>query len=93
MVLPLEHLYSVSFKIITSKLFIFTLIFIVSSTSGSSGLGLLIFFAILLHKTPASIGFGTFLHHEGLRGWALSKHLLVSLLPPYQSINTNLLYK
>lgn len=27
------------------------------------GLGVLIFLAIILHKIPASIGFGTFLYH------------------------------
>jgi len=48
--------------------------------SSASGLGLLIFLAILLHKAPAAIGFGTFLHHEGLRDWGLSKHLLVILI-------------
>jgi hypothetical protein len=56
-------------------------VFVVSykSDTGStaSGLGLLIFLAILLHKAPAAIGFGTFLHHEGLRDWGLAKHLLV----------------
>jgi len=45
--------------------------------SSTSGLGILIFIAILLHHAPAAIGFGTFLHHEGLRDWGLSKHLLV----------------
>ena len=39
---------------------------IVSGKSGT-GLGLLIFIAILMHKAPAAIGFGTFLHHEGLK--------------------------
>lgn len=29
--------------------------------AANAGLGVLIFFAILLHKAPASIGFGTFL--------------------------------
>ena len=43
----------------------------------ASGLGVLIFVAILLHKAPAAIGFGTFLQHEGLEKWSLSKHLLV----------------
>lgn len=32
----------------------------------AEGLGLIIFVAILLHKAPASIGFGTYLNHEGL---------------------------
>ena len=44
------------------------------------GLGLLIFIAILLHKAPAAIGFGTFLHHEGLTNIDLMKHLFVYFL-------------
>ena len=50
---------------------------IVSSKSEgeNSGLGLLIFIAILLHKAPAAIGFGTFLQHEGLNQNQLIKHL------------------
>lgn len=39
-------------------------------------MGLLIFLAIIMHKAPASIGFGTFLTHHGLKGWAQAKHIL-----------------
>ncbi|CDW71694.1 zinc transporter zip9-like [Stylonychia lemnae] len=46
-----------------------------TKSAQSSGLGVLIFLAILLHKAPAAIGFGTFLYHEGLRGLQLSKYL------------------
>jgi len=41
---------------------------------------LIIFIAILLHKAPAAIGFGTYLSHEGLSGWNLSKYLLAFTL-------------
>lgn len=51
-----------------------------SKSESASGLGVLIFLAILLHKAPAAIGFGTFLHHEGLRDWGLAKHLLAFTL-------------
>jgi zinc transporter 9 len=44
-------------------------------TEEASELGLVIFIAILLHKAPAALGFGTFLYHEGLRGWGIVKHL------------------
>lgn len=55
---------------------------IVSSRSGenqNAGLGLLIFFALLLHKAPAALGFGTFLRHENVNQASLIKHLGVSL--------------
>lgn len=42
----------------------------------TDSLGLLIFFAIMLHKAPASIGFGTFLRHSGRTGYDYAKHLL-----------------
>lgn len=32
----------------------------------NAGLGLIIFMAILLHKAPAALGFGSFLRHEGI---------------------------
>ena len=52
--------------------------YIVSARSDKEAeLGFLIFLAILLHKSPASIGFGTFLHHEGLTNIDLMKHLFV----------------
>ena len=41
-----------------------------------STLGFIVFLAILLHKAPGAIGFGTFLQHAGLSGNALAKHLL-----------------
>lgn len=59
-------------------LFIFIIIIVSYETeSSSSGLGMLIFFAVLLHKAPASIGFGTFLYHEGLRGFGVAKYVFV----------------
>lgn len=50
-----------------------------SYRSSIAGIEMLIFFAIILHKVPVSVGFGTFLQHEGKRGWVLGKHLLVKL--------------
>lgn len=55
---------------------------LVSSRSGdnqNAGLGLLIFFALLLHKAPAALGFGSFLRHEKVNQASLIKHLGVSL--------------
>lgn len=46
----------------------------------ASGLGILIFLAILLHKAPAAVGFGTFLYHEGLRGFGVAKYLFVKFI-------------
>mmetsp|Transcript_36720 Transcript_36720/g.35480 ORF Transcript_36720/g.35480 Transcript_36720/m.35480 type:complete len:113 (-) Transcript_36720:279-617(-) len=46
------------------------------SDSSTSSLGYIIFLAIILHKAPASVGFGTFLYHEGLRNWGVSFYLL-----------------
>lgn len=37
---------------------------------------MLIFMAIMMHKAPASIGFGTFLQHHGLKSYEFAKHLL-----------------
>lgn len=48
--------------------------------SSSQGLGMIIFFAVLLHKAPAAIGFGTFLYHEGLRGFDVAKYVFVFYL-------------
>lgn len=42
----------------------------------NSGLGLIIFFAILLHKAPAAFGFGSFLRHEAVPNKVLINHLL-----------------
>eukprot|EP00347_Sterkiella_histriomuscorum_P009627 403340483 len=53
-----------------------TSLFLSTKSESASNLGLLIFFAILLHKIPASIGFGAFLYHEGLRNWDVAKYLL-----------------
>lgn len=39
-------------------------------------LGVVIYAAILLHKFPASIGFGTFLAHSGRVGFEVAKHML-----------------
>jgi len=39
-------------------------------------LGLVIYAAILLHKFPASVGFGTFLAHSGRVGFEVAKHML-----------------
>jgi zinc transporter ZupT len=40
-------------------------VYIVSEKSNSAGnLGIIIFIAILLHKAPAAIGFGTYLNHN-----------------------------
>ena len=50
------------------------------SERSSSKLGLVIFFAILMHKIPASVGLGTFLQHSGLQNKALVKHLLAFTL-------------
>jgi zinc transporter 9 len=59
---------------------------IVSSRSGenqNAGLGLIIFFALLLHKAPAALGFGSFLRHENVNQTSLIKHLGVSLSLTY----------
>lgn len=37
---------------------------------------MLIFVAIMMHKAPASVGFGTFLLHQGEKGYNHAKHLL-----------------
>lgn len=39
---------------------------------------MIIYIAILMHKAPAALGFGTFLFHEGLRDFHLAKYLLVN---------------
>ena len=57
------------------------LIILVSHRSQqASGLGLIIFFAILLHKAPAALGFGTFLQHEGASKWEIICHLGVNMM-------------
>jgi len=47
-----------------------------SEAGGAKGLGIVIFIAILMHKSPTAIGFGTFLAHKGREGWGLIKHVL-----------------
>jgi hypothetical protein len=47
---------------------------------------MLIFFAVLLHKAPAAIGFGTFLYHEGLRGFDVAKYVFVTIIKPINLI-------
>ena len=49
------------------KLLLINLFIVSFKAEQSSQLGLIIFLAILMHKAPAAVGFGTFLHHEGLR--------------------------
>jgi hypothetical protein len=49
-----------------SNLYFAALIVSGKNDGQNEGLGLLIFLAILLHKAPAAIGFGTFLQHEGI---------------------------
>ena len=46
----------------------------------NAGLGLIIFMALLLHKAPAALGFGSFLRHEAIPNNLLIKHLLVRLI-------------
>ncbi|TNV79810.1 hypothetical protein FGO68_gene15252 [Halteria grandinella] len=54
-----------------------------------SSLGFIVYLAILLHKAPGAIGFGTYLEHTGLSGFALAKHLLAfTLACPVSSIVT-----
>ena len=65
------------------KIFIYNK-FKVSSKSAegaqNAGLGLIIFLALLLHKAPAALGFGSFLRHEGIHNNLLIKHLAVRLI-------------
>jgi hypothetical protein len=46
----------------------------------NAGLGLIIFMALLLHKAPAALGFGSFLRHEAIPNNLLIKHLLVRMI-------------
>lgn len=41
---------------------------------------MIVFVAIMLHKLPASVGFGSFLQHAGLKGFDHAKHLLAFTL-------------
>ena len=52
----------------------------VSASGTAEGLGMIIFAAIMLHKAPATLGFGSFVHHQGCRGWELAKHILAFTL-------------
>lgn len=57
--------------------FLVFLVMIVSNqTNEAKGLGILVFFAVLIHKAPAALGFGTFLYHEGQRGWGVAKYVV-----------------
>lgn len=76
MVLLLEPLFSVKQNLIRC----FYKNIVEEKTESKSGLGVLIFLAILIHKAPAAIGFGTFLYHEGLRNYHLAKHLCVRFI-------------
>ena len=67
MVLHSAHLFTVSE--------IYDLISLVVDQFGETSLGLLIFAAIMCHKAPASIGFGTFLQHRILSVSSFCKHL------------------
>ena len=51
-----------------------------SSLGQAEGLGMIIFLAIMLHKAPATLGFGSFVHHQGCRGWQLARHILAFTL-------------
>jgi solute carrier family 39 (zinc transporter), member 9 len=54
-----------------------------------STLGFIVFLAILLHKAPGAIGFGTFLQHAGLASSSIAKHLLAfTLACPVTSVVT-----
>lgn len=54
--------------------------FIVDSFGETQGLGMIVFIAIMLHKAPASMGFGTFLQHHGCQAKDHAKHLLAFTL-------------
>ena len=41
---------------------------------------MIVFVAIMMHKAPASVGFGSFLQHQGLKGFDHAKHLLAFTL-------------
>jgi len=49
-------------------------LFLSTQLEGSS-LGIVIFFAVLMHKIPTAIGFGTFLVHEGLSALSTFSYL------------------
>lgn len=51
-----------------------------TTSSSAENLDMIILAAILLHKCPAAFGFGTFLYHQGRRGWGIAKHLLAFTL-------------
>ena len=50
-------------------------LFLARSGTGSS-LGMVVFLAIMFHKLPSSLGFGTFLMHSGRQGWGVARHLV-----------------
>lgn len=51
-----------------------------NTSSSAENLDIIVLAAILLHKCPAAFGFGTFLYHQGRRGWGIAKHLLAFTL-------------
>jgi hypothetical protein len=67
---PWELLFIVNFFVVYSSL-------VSHQLKNESTLGFIVFLAILLHKAPGAIGFGTYLEHSGLSGFQLAKHLLV----------------
>ena len=53
-------------------------LYLESFGESNSGLGMIIFIAIMLHKAPASLGFGTYLQHQGCNAKEHLQHLFVS---------------
>jgi len=63
-----------------------------SSTASDTKLGLIIFFAIMLHKAPAAFGLTSVLLKQGLSKRAARGHLIVfSLAAPFGALSTWLL--
>lgn len=60
------------------------------SDKDAQALGLVVYAAIMLHKLPASFGFGTFLVHSGRVGFEVAKHMLAFTLAA--PISTLVLY-
>lgn len=55
----------------------------------NSQLGLVVFIAILMHKAPAAIGFGTFLKHEGLTAKEAAQSIAIfTLAAPLSALLT-----
>ena len=51
-------------------------LFISTKSIANGSLGVIVFMAVLLHKVPAAIGFGSFLLHEGKNSKEMLKYLL-----------------